>query len=125
MLTNLTKTQRAVLVCVVERGDGGWLSHDNLRYCVPERAEYSAERMRLYGLLYVQRMPYRGGWRKSWKPTPLGMLVYRGIKAEGNDGIIADLVEACRAAIPKLSEADDYAKNLIEAAIAKAEGGAA
>ena len=33
-----------------------------------------------------------------------------------------DLLAACKAALPKLSESDDYAKNLIVAAIAKAEG---
>jgi len=31
-----------------------------------------------------------------------------------------DLLAACKAALPKLS--DDYVKNLVEAAIAKAEG---
>ena len=82
MMTNLTKTQRAVLVCVVERSCGGWLAGGILRRSVRQSAK-STERMRLYGLLYSRRPVYAGGWRKSWKPTPLGMLVYRGIKAEG------------------------------------------
>lgn len=39
------------------------------------------------------------------------------------DDAKADLLAACKAALPKLSEGDDYARNLILAAIAKAEGG--
>jgi len=84
VMTNLTKTQRAVLVCVVERSCGGWLAGGILRRCVP-RSKAAAERMRLYGLLYSRRTAWDGGWRKSWKPTPLGMLVYRGLKNERND----------------------------------------
>lgn len=82
MMTNLSPTQRAVLKCVVERHCGGWLPGGMLRRFVP-RSHYAAERMRLYGLLYSRRTRYKGGWWKSWRPTPMGMCVYRGIMAEG------------------------------------------
>lgn len=50
MLTKLSKTQRAVLICVVERHAGGWLPNGILQRCVP-RSGYSAERLRLYGCI--------------------------------------------------------------------------
>jgi hypothetical protein len=80
MLTNLTKTQRAVLVCVVECGRGEWLTSRTLFACVP--------RGRVAGRHLVQNGLLRTRWRlthRLWKPTPLGMLVYRGIKNERND----------------------------------------
>jgi len=85
MLTKLSKTQRAVLICVVERHAGGWLPNGILQRCVP-RSGYSAERLRLYGLLFVRRTRYPYGWRKSWKPTTLGWLVYQGLRVEAASG---------------------------------------
>lgn len=85
MLTNLSKTQRAVLICVVERHCGGWLPNGILQRCVP-RSGYGAERLRLYGLLFVRRTRYAYGWRKSWRPTTLGWLVFRGLCVEAASG---------------------------------------
>jgi hypothetical protein len=78
MLTNLTKTQRAVLVCVVERHAGGWLPSEVLFKYVP-RGRVPSYQLRLFGMLFFRRR----GEKRSWKPTRLGILVYRGIKAEG------------------------------------------
>ncbi len=85
MLTKLSKTQRAVLICVVERHCGGWLPNGILQRCVP-RSAYSAERLRLYGLLFVRRTRYAYGWRKSWRPTPMGWLMFRGLCVEAASG---------------------------------------